>query len=92
MCQILGLRLPTFSSEDRRKLQYKLDFIGINHYTSHYAKDCMFSPCEEGSRDSPAFVISTAERNGVPIGTPVRTEEQQYSSYATDLIILGEIE
>ncbi|XP_038972721.1 beta-glucosidase 18-like [Phoenix dactylifera] len=70
MRQILGLRLPTFSSEDRRKLQYKLDFIGINHYTSHYAKDCMFSPCEEGSTGSTAFVISTSERNGIPIGTP----------------------
>ncbi|XP_010920356.2 beta-glucosidase 18 [Elaeis guineensis] len=70
MRQVLGLRLPTFSSEDRRKLQYKLDFIGINHYTSKYVKDCMFSPCNEGSTESTAFVISTGERNGIPIGTP----------------------
>lgn len=70
MRQVLGLRLPTFSSEDRRKLQNKLDYIGVNHYTSNYAKDCMFSPCEEGSIDSTAFVITTGERNGIPIGTP----------------------
>ena len=80
MRQVLSLRLPTFSSEDRRKLQHKLDFIGINHYTSKYVKDCMFSPCNEGSTESTAFVISTGERNGIPIGTPVREEEQQYIS------------
>lgn len=80
MRQVLGLRLPTFSSEDRKKLQHKLDFIGINHYTSKYVKDCIFSPCEEGSTELTAFVISTGERNGTPIGTPVRTEEQQYIS------------
>ena len=80
MRQVLGLRLPTFSSEDGRKLQHKLDFIGINHYTSKYIQDCIFSPCEEGSIESTAFVISTGERNGIPIGTPVGTEEQQYIS------------
>ncbi|XP_073111294.1 beta-glucosidase 18-like [Elaeis guineensis] len=70
MRQVLGLRLPTFSSEDRRKLQHKLDFIGINHYTSKYVKDCIFSPCEEGKTDSTAFAMSTGERNGIPTGTP----------------------
>ncbi|XP_073111425.1 beta-glucosidase 18-like isoform X5 [Elaeis guineensis] len=70
MRQVLSLRLPTFSSEDRRKLQHKLDFIGINHYTSKYVKDCIFSPCEGGKTESTAFVMSTGERNGIPIGTP----------------------
>lgn len=69
MRQILGLRLPTFSSEEKKKLESKLDFIGINQYTTLYVKDCMFSPCNpagEGDR----LAVLTGERDGVPIGAP----------------------
>ena len=71
MRQLLGSRLPTFSPEERRKLGYKLDFIGVNHYTTLYAKDCMFSPgCPLGqqSHSQHALVAVTGERNGIPIG------------------------
>ena len=72
MRQILGARLPTFTSEERRKLQkYKLDFIGINHYTTVYVKDCMYSPCIVDDFDGNALVSTGGERNGIPIGTPV---------------------
>ncbi|XP_072987480.1 beta-glucosidase 18-like [Typha latifolia] len=71
MRQVLGSNLPTFSFEDRRKLKYKLDFIGVNHYTTLYAKDCMFSPCRIGDSDQGnAVVFTTGDRNGLPIGTP----------------------
>lgn len=71
MRQLLGGRLPSFSPEDRRKLRYKLDFIGVNHYTTLYAKDCMFSGCPSGQKTQHALVAVTGERNGFPIGAPV---------------------
>ncbi|XP_057997912.1 beta-glucosidase 18-like [Hevea brasiliensis] len=45
MQQIVGIRLTSFSAEDKRKLANKLDFIGINHYSTLYAKDCLLAPC-----------------------------------------------
>lgn len=73
MRRLLGERLPSFSPEDRRKLNYSLDFIGINHYTSLYARDCMFSSgnCATVQYSLNALVEVTGERNGVPIGAPV---------------------
>ncbi|OEL22948.1 putative inactive beta-glucosidase 14 [Dichanthelium oligosanthes] len=48
MRRILGPNLPEFTSKQKRKLQAtKLDFIGLNHYTSLYLKDCIFSPCQQ---------------------------------------------
>ncbi|CAL9165535.1 unnamed protein product [Musa hybrid cultivar] len=70
MRQILGSRLPRFSTSDKKKLQHKSDFIGVNHYTSSYAKDCMFSPCEGGGSEGDASVLTTGERNGLAIGKP----------------------
>ncbi|KAK8935359.1 Beta-glucosidase 18 [Platanthera zijinensis] len=40
MSEIFGSRLPTFSSNDKLNVESSLDFIGINHYISLYAKDC----------------------------------------------------
>ncbi|KAH9748138.1 Beta-glucosidase 47 [Citrus sinensis] len=60
MYEILGSSLPSFSKNDLEKLKNGLDFIGINHYTSFYVKDCIFS----GS------ILRTAKRNGVLIGEP----------------------
>ncbi|CAL5026464.1 unnamed protein product [Urochloa decumbens] len=71
MRQVLGSRLPTFSPEERRKLGYKLDFVGINHYTALYTRDCMFSSgCPQGEWTQHALAATTGERNGVPIGPP----------------------
>ncbi|KDP39384.1 hypothetical protein JCGZ_01141 [Jatropha curcas] len=71
MQQIVGLRLPKFSVEDRKKLESKLDFIGINHYSTLYAKDCLVSSCNITTdiiADSFAYI--TGERDGVLIGQP----------------------
>uniref|UniRef100_A0A7N0UDD7 Beta-glucosidase n=1 Tax=Kalanchoe fedtschenkoi TaxID=63787 RepID=A0A7N0UDD7_KALFE len=35
----LGTRLPTFSSAEASLLKGSLDFVGINHYTTFYARD-----------------------------------------------------
>ncbi|KAG6467318.1 hypothetical protein ZIOFF_074875 [Zingiber officinale] len=66
MRQILGSRLPKFSGSDKRKLQSKLDFIGINHYTSLYVKDC--PKCGAVGPKGDALVLTTGDRDGVPIG------------------------
>lgn len=70
MRQILGSRLPKFTAEEKTKLQNQLDFIGINHYTSIYVKDCIFSPCPLDTDDGHALVFTTSQRNGAPIGDP----------------------
>nr|KYP40973.1 Beta-glucosidase 6 [Cajanus cajan] len=46
-----------------------LDFIGINHYGTLYAKDCSLSACPFGA-DHPisGFVETTGTRDGIPIG------------------------
>ncbi|CAI0468218.1 unnamed protein product [Linum tenue] len=48
MSRVLGSTLPEFSSKDMEKLKQGLDFLGINHYTSYYIKDCIYSACEPG--------------------------------------------
>ncbi|KAK8293291.1 hypothetical protein V6Z11_D06G178600 [Gossypium hirsutum] len=71
MQEILDSNLPSFSNHDQEKLNSTgLDFIGINHYTSFYTKDCMFSVCEQGpgNTKTEGFALRTATKNGVFIG------------------------
>ncbi|KAI3865992.1 hypothetical protein MKX03_019517 [Papaver bracteatum] len=72
MRDILGSGLPLFSKNDKKKLQSGSDFIGINHYTSLYIKDCMFSSCPgaKGASRTEGFAYLTGEKDGVPIGEP----------------------
>ncbi|KAH7691087.1 Beta-glucosidase protein [Dioscorea alata] len=71
MQQMLGLRLPMFSSKEKRLLKNSLDFIGVNHYSSLYAMDCKSSSCNMDDFDANnALIYKTGERNGVPIGPP----------------------
>lgn len=74
MQEILDSNLPSFSNHDQEKLNRTgLDFIGINHYTSFYSEDCMFSVCEQGpgNTKTEGFSLRTATKNGVFIGEPV---------------------
>ncbi|KAJ7946265.1 Beta-glucosidase [Quillaja saponaria] len=72
MHEILGDDLPVFSRYDLQKLKNGLDFIGVNHYTSFYVKDCIFSACEPGRGASKieGFALQTPHRDGVLIGEP----------------------
>ena len=36
--------LPTFTDEEKALVKGSYDFIGINYYTSNYAKDIPFTP------------------------------------------------
>ncbi|KAL0301155.1 UNVERIFIED_CONTAM: Beta-glucosidase 18 [Sesamum radiatum] len=73
-----GSELPRFSLEERELLGDSLDFIGINHYGTLYAKDCIHSSCscndpsctQGGDRPIRGFVDTTGVRNGVTIGEP----------------------
>ncbi|PSS06315.1 Beta-glucosidase [Actinidia chinensis var. chinensis] len=64
-----GSELPRFSPEEREYIKGSIDFIGINHYSTFYTKDCIYSSCIlGGDRPIRGFVNTTGERNGVPIG------------------------
>ncbi|KAJ0967552.1 hypothetical protein J5N97_024469 [Dioscorea zingiberensis] len=69
MRRFFSTRLPTFTDQEKIMLQNKVDFIGINHYTTVYAQDCNFS-CETTTSDGNAMVITSVERNGQLIGAP----------------------
>ena len=73
MREMLSSNLPKFTPAEKRLLQNKVDFIGINHYTAIYAKDCISSPCNLQTYEGNALVLATGERDGVWIGKPVRT-------------------
>ncbi|GAB4826618.1 hypothetical protein Ancab_033513 [Ancistrocladus abbreviatus] len=70
MKEILGDSLPKFSRKEQRILNKALDFIGINHYSSFYVKDCIFSKCHGGPGASKTEGLSliTLSKNGMPIG------------------------
>ncbi|XP_076899249.1 beta-glucosidase 18-like isoform X2 [Bidens hawaiensis] len=64
-----GNELPTFSQEEKEFMKNSIDFIGINHYSALYAKDCANSSCTgTANRAIKGFVEITGEHNGVPIG------------------------
>ncbi|KAL0793722.1 hypothetical protein Bca101_065099 [Brassica carinata] len=64
---VKGGRLPTFTAKQSKMLKGSYDFIGINYYSSSYAKDV---PCstENVTMFSDPCASVTGERNGVPIG------------------------
>ncbi|KAF0894419.1 hypothetical protein E2562_038955 [Oryza meyeriana var. granulata] len=71
MREILSSNLPDFTPEEKKLLQTnKVDFIGINHYTAIYAKDCIYSPCKLDTYEGNALVYTTGVRNGTNIGKP----------------------
>ncbi|KAI3881907.1 hypothetical protein MKX03_021276 [Papaver bracteatum] len=72
MQDVLESNLPLFSENEKKKLQSGSDFIGLNHYTSLYVEDCMFSSCPDGKGASmtEGFAYLAGEKDGVPIGEP----------------------
>ncbi|KAL2331450.1 hypothetical protein Fmac_019031 [Flemingia macrophylla] len=55
--------------QEKSLIKGSLDFIGIKHYGTLYAKDCSLSSCPLGA-DHPisGFVEKTGTRDGIPIG------------------------
>ncbi|KAH0993992.1 hypothetical protein GBA52_005475 [Prunus armeniaca] len=62
-----GLELPRFSAKEKQLLRGSIDFIGVNHYSTLYVKDCIHSPCPSGGdRPIMGFLNTTGYRDGVP--------------------------
>ncbi|MED6163280.1 hypothetical protein PIB30_078355 [Stylosanthes scabra] len=72
MEDVLGSVLPKFSSKEMEKLKKGLDFIGINYYTAHYIKDCIYSACKpgEGTSRTEGSYQKSGYKNGISIGEP----------------------
>ncbi|KAH0654697.1 hypothetical protein KY289_032375 [Solanum tuberosum] len=45
MRQYHGRKLPRFSYEEKLLIKNSMDFIGINHYSTLFVKDCLHSNC-----------------------------------------------
>ena len=73
MRDCLGLELPRFSDRDKELIKGSMDFIGLNHYSALYVKDCIYSACSMGDdRPIRGFLSKLTERDGIPIGEPVQ--------------------
>ncbi|KAJ9551926.1 hypothetical protein OSB04_015971 [Centaurea solstitialis] len=71
MRKYLGSELPSFSLDER----IFINFIGINHYSTVYAKDCTSSSCSAtADRAIQGFVELVGERDGVLIGEPTMVD------------------
>lgn len=67
-----GNELPSFSPEEKDIIKGSIDFIGLNHYSTFYVKDCIYSSCAlGGDRPIRGFSNTTGYRDGVPIGDRV---------------------
>ncbi|MFS7921323.1 putative beta-glucosidase [Helianthus anomalus] len=67
--EYLGYALPSFSLDEKNFMKNSIDFIGINHYSSIYVKDCTNASCSAtGNCAIQGFLEAVGERDGVPIG------------------------
>ncbi|XP_027113649.1 beta-glucosidase 12 isoform X2 [Coffea arabica] len=66
----LGGRLPKFTQQQSKLIRGSLDFLGLNYYSSSYAKDIPHATTVNISYTSDFQVNITSIRNGKPIGAP----------------------
>ena len=84
MVNLLGSALPKFSIKEMKNLKrYKSDFLGINHYTSYFIQDCLFSTCNAGDGASKAqgFALKLDRKGNVSIGELVSTILNHFSNF-----------
>ncbi|TQE07316.1 hypothetical protein C1H46_006969 [Malus baccata] len=79
MQTLIGSRLPKFTKEQSNMLKGSSDFIGLNYYSSSYAKDVPVKAAQP-SQSTDAQVESLNNRNGVPIG-PMELTRQMIPNY-----------
>ncbi|KAM0029042.1 putative beta-glucosidase [Helianthus debilis subsp. tardiflorus] len=73
--EYLGYELPSFSHDEKNFMKNSIDFIGINHYSTTYAKDCTNSSCSATENCAiQGFVGTVGERDGVLIGEHTAVE------------------
>ncbi|XP_027106819.1 beta-glucosidase 24 [Coffea arabica] len=66
----LGGRLPKLTQQQSKLIRGSLDFLGLNYYSSSYAKDIPHATTVNISYTSDFQVNITSIRNGKPIGAP----------------------
>ncbi|KAK8700149.1 hypothetical protein V6N13_018553 [Hibiscus sabdariffa] len=66
MRKLVKERLPVFSAKEKELVKGSFDFIGINYYSSRYAKNIPSSPNAMPVVDSRVNI--TVNKDGVPIG------------------------
>ncbi|GAB2287970.1 hypothetical protein Dimus_022320 [Dionaea muscipula] len=71
MRSIVGSILSVFTKNQSQLIKGSYDFVGINYYTSNYISDDPSSSSTDLSYTTDNRVISTEEKDGVPIGEPV---------------------
>ena len=59
MVKMVGDRLPQFTTEQSFSLKGSIDFVGINHYTTYYARDSKLAILEELLEDNPDAQVLT---------------------------------
>ncbi|WOG98666.1 hypothetical protein DCAR_0418010 [Daucus carota subsp. sativus] len=71
MRQYIGSVLPQFSSMETESVKGSIDFIGLNHYTTLYSEDCIYSNCTEGGDHAiKGYQQMKPDRDGILIGEP----------------------
>ncbi|XP_038899222.1 beta-glucosidase 18-like isoform X2 [Benincasa hispida] len=71
MREVFGNQLPSFSDSEKNIIRGSLDYICVNHYTTLYTKDCLYSACSNGGdRPIKGFLDTMGYRDGVSIGDP----------------------
>ncbi|CAK7331835.1 unnamed protein product [Dovyalis caffra] len=68
MHDYVGGRLPKFSEEESKMLIGSYDFIGINYYTTYYARNVEDVNYKDIGFMEDARLTWPGERNGIPIG------------------------
>ncbi|KAF4390884.1 hypothetical protein F8388_005697 [Cannabis sativa] len=63
-------RLPKFTPAESKLLKGSLDFLGLNYYTSNYAEAAPLTSIHNQSYSGDRQATLTADKNGIPIGTP----------------------
>ncbi|KAB1217324.1 Beta-glucosidase 24 [Morella rubra] len=61
-------RLPTFTEEEKKLVKGSYDFIGINYYTTRYAKHLRVDPHAPPHYSTDSLTNLTTDKDGVPIG------------------------
>ncbi|ONK60334.1 uncharacterized protein A4U43_C08F17110, partial [Asparagus officinalis] len=68
MRAVAGDRLPEFTEEQSKMLKGSFDFLGLNYYTTNYAKSISLMTKQNISYDNDIHVLLTGERNGKLLG------------------------
>ncbi|XP_031384904.1 beta-glucosidase 13-like [Punica granatum] len=68
MRSLVGARLPKFTKEQSAMLKGSFDFLGLNYYTTNYARYVRQSNSVNASYLTDAHANLSTERHGIPIG------------------------